>query len=109
MNDVGCRCTSVAGKKGWVASADLDVWVHAECGQPSSTVLQGERMRTDINLMRYGSHHNELHETSVLVSSSDFAWIAEYVWSPEVVIGSESGRKARVWIHRDHVASSSTG
>lgn len=56
-----------------------------------------------LNIFRYGDRHNEIHETKELMSSHLFGWIAAYIWTPEIIYGSESGRPARVWVHKDHV------
>lgn len=51
----------------------------------------------DVNLFRGGPHHNELITTREITRDHRYGWVAAYRWTPEVVIGSESGRKARVW------------
>lgn len=57
---------------------------------------------TYLNLFRNGPHHNELwtnqqllHKCEELPSST---WITDYCWTDEVVVGSETGRAARVWV-----------
>lgn len=95
----GCRCN---GKREWVSSADPAVWVHWVCGQPSPATLEGESVRVDIHIMQHGPHHNELVETHDLCQNREYAWISDYKWTNQVIVGSESGRKARVWVHKDH-------
>lgn len=99
---LGCQCASGdGGKRAWVRSADGDTWVHIHCGQPSLAVIRGQDM---LNLFRFGPHHHELVETRDLTSKVEFNWVADYRWTPEVIVGSESGREARVWVHKDQPA-----
>ena len=57
-----------------------------------------------LNLMRGGPRHHELYETEVLATSYKMGWITGYVWSPEKIVGSESGREARVWVWDENSA-----
>lgn len=104
MNVLGCRCVSGdGGKRAWVDSGDDDVtYVHIQCLQPSHATIEGDDV---LNLMRFGPHHHELHETHDLTQNGDNSWILDYRWTPELVTGSESGKRARVWVHKDSVAS----
>lgn len=60
---------------------------------------------TYLNLFQHGPHHNEIWSNEDLVTRSEklpsAAWITDYCWTPETVSGSESGRLARVWVHRE--------
>ena len=53
-------------------------------------------MPVDTNLMRFGPRHNEVIDTHDMIFSR-FP-VMEYKWTPETVVGSESGRVARVWV-----------
>lgn len=61
--------------------------------------------RTDLNLFQYGDHHNELWTVAELLHGREkgesTTWITDYRWTDEVITGSESGRVARVWRHKD--------
>lgn len=94
----GCQCTSDGGKKLWAESADPDVWIHPACGLPSAATLEADVL----NLMRGGDHHNTIVETHDLTHDGQYSWIGDYVWTPEKIVGSQSGREARVWVHKDH-------
>lgn len=66
---------------------------------PSPMVLEKQDV---LNLFRYGSRHNELHETEALMRDASVAkWIREYSWTPELVVGSVSGKSARVWVAKE--------
>ncbi len=54
-----------------------------------------------LNLMRGGPRHNEIYETQTLVISHGMGFIMNYQWTPEIIVGSESGRSARVWVWKD--------
>lgn len=89
---VGCRCESDDG--GWNRASD-GTWVHA-CGLPSEATLRSDDL---LNIFRLGPHHNELIETEDLMKRPDVgAWITSYGWTPEKIVGSVSGREARVWV-----------
>lgn len=60
---------------------------------------------TDLHLFQHGPHHNELWTSHELLNDrrdgpSIATWIADYVWTEDTLAGSESGRLARVWVHR---------
>jgi len=57
-----------------------------------------------LNIMRNGPRHNTIVETCELVTSYKMGWIGEYVWTKEIIVGSESGRQARVWVHSSSAA-----
>lgn len=54
-----------------------------------------------LNIFQGGPHHNELVETYDLTRDSQYSWISDYVWTPEKIVGSVSGREARVWRYKD--------
>lgn len=92
---VGCRCESDTGT--WTRASD-GTWIHS-CGYPSEALLRSQDM---LNLFRLGPHHNELYETEQLTKDRTVAaWITGYAWTPEVIVGSVSGREARVWVWKD--------
>lgn len=58
-----------------------------------------------LNLFRWGPMHDQIHTTEALLQDRSIArWIAEYDWTKEKVVGSVSGREARVWVHKEHTA-----
>jgi hypothetical protein len=95
---VGCRCTDEDPYRlAWVSTSD-GTMVH-QCGQPSLATIRSQNM---LNLFQGGAHHNELVETSDLTSKAEFTWVSDYSWTPELVVGSLTGRKARVWRANGH-------
>lgn len=63
-------------------------------------------MKTELHLFRDGPQHNQVWSTHQLLYKCDelpdaAAWITQYKWTDETVVGSESGRVARVWVHLD--------
>ncbi len=63
--------------------------------------MDQEYLREDgivLNLMRGGPRHNEIYETTTLALSHGMGFITDYKWTPEIIVGSESGRSARVWV-----------
>lgn len=56
---------------------------------------------TVLNIMQGGPRHNEIVETHVLATSHTMGWIVDYVWTPEILEGSQTGRQARVWRYRE--------
>lgn len=100
---MGCQCLTSdgGGKKAWVASGDTrNTFVHAQCGQPSLAMIRSQDL---LNLMQGGDHHNVLVETKDLTTDPQYGWIASYKWTPETIVGSVSGREARVWRPREDV------
>lgn len=58
----------------------------------------------DLVLFRYGDHHNEIWSIAELLYGhperpSCASWITDYSWTAETVVGSESGRTARIWVY----------
>ncbi len=51
-----------------------------------------------LNIMRGGPRHNEMYETTTFALSQTMGWLINYKWTPEKIIGSVSGREARVWV-----------
>lgn len=99
----GCRCLIEEGQGTSWTRADDGTFVHC-CGYPSVAVLRSQDL---LNLFRYGPHHNELIETAALTTDRSVAsWITDYAWTPEKVVGSVSGREARVWVFKDETAAS---
>lgn len=62
----------------------------------------GKHSGTYLNLFRHGPHHNELWTVQQLLYACEelpsSTWITSYTWTDDVVVGSESGRTARVWV-----------
>lgn len=55
-----------------------------------------------LNLFQGGEHHNELIETQDLIKRRDVTpWLPSYVWTPEKIVGSLTGREARVWRYKE--------
>lgn len=53
-----------------------------------------------LNIFQGGPQHNRLIETHDLIHDRELdvvRWITDYAWTPEKIIGSVSGREARVW------------
>lgn len=75
---------------------DDGVWVHPNCMLPVKPVCE-------LNLFRFGPLHNQLVTVRDLWKERDKGYekVKEYTWTQEIVYGSESGRPARVWVHRD--------
>ena len=69
-------------------------WVHGDCRLPSPAVALEKNL---LNIMIGGPHHNVIAETQDLATNPDFAWVHLYEWTPKKIIGSVSGREARVW------------
>lgn len=69
-----------------------------------------EAVVTDLNLFQYGPHHNELHTVAELLRGepSCASWIADYRWTEETIVGSETGRVARVWVHHSSLPNASS-
>lgn len=108
-----CQCRKQRANDGWTRRSD-NVWVHPPCNMPHKYVVEkvvnGEIdvPITELNIFQYGEHHNELWTVRELLYGKPDApscapWITDYVWCNETITGSESGRVARVWKHRDHV------
>lgn len=58
-----------------------------------------------LNLFRWGPMHDQVHSTEDLMKDRTIAkWIADYAWTPEKVVGSVSGREARVWVYKESAA-----
>lgn len=83
------------------------MWVCGHCERPTQQYLEGLLSEDGISLhlFRYGPHHDELWSTEQLLYKNDdlpsAAWVAEYVFTDQMITGSKSGRVARVWEHRD--------
>lgn len=55
-----------------------------------------------LNLFQGGPAHNRLVETEDLMKpAADVSWIASYAWTPEIIVGSATGREARVWSYKE--------
>lgn len=62
---------------------------------------------TRVHLFVGGPHHHEVWTTEELMYRNEklpeVAWITDYAWTADTVVGSESGRVARVWVYREAV------
>ena len=99
----GCRCLIEEGQgTSWALASD-GTYLHC-CGSPSVAVLRSQDL---LNLFRFGPQHNTILDTSALTTDRVVAgWITEYRWTPEKIIGSVSGKEARVWVHKESSATS---
>lgn len=116
-----CECTGVRKTEGgWTRRWQDDMWVCGVCLLPTPLFLEGYLMKkskepeavpTHLNLLRGGILHNKLLTNEELLSrvlisqrpdgKELLAHLAEYLWTPEVIYGSESGTPARVWVHKE--------
>lgn len=92
---LGCAC--VSHRDGWSHVGD-QMWVHPECGQPSPANVRRDMASIELQYFYRGPLHNTLVTASDLIHTPR-AGITEYKWTTGVMTGSESGRKARVWMH----------
>lgn len=96
---VGCRClddnTDVPA---WTRAAD-GTPVH-QCGYPSEAWLRSQWQV--LNIFLGGPQHNTLVETADLLRDPAYGqWITTYGWTPETLVGSLTGREARVWRYKE--------
>ncbi len=61
-------------------------------------------METPVALFRGGPHHNEVWSVPELLYGHPerptcATWITDYSWTKDTVVGSETGRMARVWMY----------
>ena len=99
----GCRCLVEEGQgTTWTLASD-GTFLHA-CGLPSIATLRSQDL---LNLFRFGPHHNEVLETEQLTTDRLVSsWLVDYAWTAEKIVGSVSGREARVWVYKEPIIES---
>lgn len=90
-------CTCVSQRDGW-SHVGGQIWVHPKCGQPSPPNVRRDMASIDLQYFYCGPLHNTLVTASDLLHTPRQG-VSEYRWTSGVMTGSESGRKARVWVH----------
>jgi hypothetical protein len=105
MTGVTCTCEGPSGFTNLGDSIENQWWVHASCGLPTKPWLEAQDDDM-LNFFRGGPLDGTAYSTNQLLSvpintHPEFAAsIAEYRWTPEVVISPKTGASARVWLHQ---------
>lgn len=99
-----CECGGKSGFTNLGHGYDQQWWVCAACQSPTKPWLaaQGDDM---LNFFRGGPLDGTAYTTSTLLDGSQggpgwTAQLAEYKWTPEVVVSEKTGASARVWVHK---------
>lgn len=109
-----CGCGGAGIKSGYHQRGD-GVWTHVTCDQPTKEYLEvflkTQPVLTHLNLLQGGPLHNTLLSNSELIDRVAIGvredgehilkHIDQYRWTPETIVGSETGRTARIWVHPD--------
>lgn len=91
-----CTCHVKDPKYVNLGNADHRWWVHIDCQKPYEAWLRslGDDM---LNFFRGGDLDGKAYATSTLLDHQYL--IAEYRWTPDVIISKKTGDTARVWLH----------
>jgi hypothetical protein len=97
-NSITCR-GGCGGRKGFSNRGDgkNQWWVCSQCGLPTEQWLraQGDDV---LNMFCGGPIDGYVYTTTLLLSVEGLRIpVAQYVWTPEIIVSEKTGRAARVW------------
>lgn len=104
MANVTCDCAT--GKKSFInlGTTENQWWVHAACGKPMRAWLTARGVSM-LNYFRGGPLDGTAYSTETMLDAEAggpgwTAQLAEYKWTPDIIISEKTGASARVWLHQ---------